>query len=146
MSDLSVSRAPAVGARLPRAALLYAAVGAAGLAGVLIGRLLAAGTGDMEWQLVLLLRFMAAMKFVGVLAAAGVTHWRFGLARPDAAIAPRLASAYLFALGLMATAPGLIFTLGGIALGALLFHIGLLAFLLLAWKDDGARLPSRRQA
>ena len=119
--------------------LPYVLVFAAGGAGLLLGRAMGGDADLFEFKLLLLLRFMAAMKFAGVLAAAGVTHWR--LTQP---IAPRLALAYMAALVPMAAAPGLIWSLGGIALGALMFHAGLIGFLVLAWEDDGARLPARR--
>lgn len=111
----------------------------AGGAGLLAGRAMGGDAEAFEPSLLLLLRFMAAMKFAGVLAAAGLVHWRL-----TQLIVPRFAITYLAALGIMALAPGLIFALRGIALGAALFHIGLLAFLVLAWKDDGVRLPRRR--
>lgn len=119
--------------------LPYVCVFAAAGAGLLAGRALGGDADAFEPKLLLLLRFMAAMKFCGVLLAAGATQWR--LTHP---IEGRLAAGYVATLVVMAAAPGLIWSLGGIALGALLFHAGLLAFLVLAWKDDGARLPLRR--
>ena len=92
----------------------------------------------MEWQLVFLLRFMALMKGAMVLGALGLTRWR--LRRPAS---DRLAIGYAAALAAMAMAPGLIWSLAAIAPGAACFHAGLLLFLLLAWRDDGA-LPTRR--
>ena len=141
MSDLTLSpaRAAAPGHRLPRAALLYAAVGTAGVAGYLAGRWASAETGGMEWQLVLLLRFMAAVKGAMVLGALGLTQWR--LRRP---ISNGLAAGYGLALAAMAAAPGLIWSLAEIAPGAACFHAGLLAYLVLAWRDDAVRLPTRR--
>ena len=138
MSDLSVSHAPALGVRLPRAALLYAAVGAAGLAGVLAGRWLQSGSGGMEWQLALLLRFMAVLKGAMALGAVALVQWR--LRRPTS---DRLALGYAAALVPMALAPGLIWSLAAIASGAACFHAGFLLFLILAWRDDGVALPSR---
>lgn len=138
MSELSIARAPAV-VRLPRTALLYAAVGGAGLAGVVVGRWLEAGTGDMEWQLVLLLRFMAVVKGAMALGALALVQWR--LRRP--ASAP-LALGYAAALMPMALAPGLIWSLAAIAPGAACFHAGFLLFLVLAWRDDAVSLPARR--
>lgn len=139
MSDLSVSPASSVGARVPREVLIYAAVGGAGLAGVLVGRWLQAGTGDMEWQLVLLLRFMAVVKGAMALAALALVQWR--LRRPAST---RLALGYAAALVPMILAPGLIWSLAAIAPGAALFHAGFILFLVLAWRDDAVALPSRR--
>lgn len=141
MTDLPFLRSVAAPARarLPIAAplLLYAAVGTAAVGGLLVGRAVSGDIGGYEDKLVLLLRFMAAMKTAGVVAAALLVHWR--LSRP---IAPRLALGYGAALVLMAAAPGLIWSLAHVGLAAGLFHAGLLAFLVLAWRDDGA-LPPR---
>ncbi len=143
MSDLSVSHARPAAARLSRAALLYAAVGAAGLGGFVAGRWAGrwAGSGSegMEWQLVFLLRFMALVKGAMVLGALGLTQWR--LRRPAS---DRLALGYGVALAAMALAPGLIWSLDAIALGAACFHAGLLVFFVLAWRDDAVALPTRR--
>lgn len=38
-------------------------------------------------------------------------------------------------------ATGLIWSLGTIVIGAVMFHVGVLAFLVLAWRDDAVRLP-----
>ncbi|MBE7220046.1 MAG: hypothetical protein INR64_16370 [Caulobacteraceae bacterium] len=138
MSDLTVSQAPSLGARLPRATLLYAVVGGAGLAGLLAGRWLQGGPGDMEWQLVLLLRFMAVVKGAMALGALALVQWR--LRQPASA---RLALGYVVALAPMALAPGLIWSLAAIAPGAACFHAGLLLFLVLTWRDDGVSLPTR---
>ena len=139
MSDLSVSHARPAVARLPRAGLLYAAVGAAGLGGLVAGRWVGSGGEGMEWQLVFLLRFMALVKGAMVLGALGLTQWR--LRRPAS---DRLALGYGVALATMALAPGLIWSLAAIAPGAACFHAGLLAFLVLAWRDDAVALPTRR--
>lgn len=118
--------------------LPYACVFVAGATGLLAGHAMGGNAGAFESTLLLLLRFMAAMKFLAVLGAAGAVHWRL-----MAPIEGRLGAAYGAALLVMAVAPGLIWSLGGIALGALLFHVGLLTFLYLAWKDDGYRLKRR---
>ena len=142
MSDLTLpgSRAGAAAARrLPWPALLYAAVGTAGVAGLLAGRLASADSGGMEWQLVLLLRFMALVKGAMVLGALGLTQWR--LRRP---VSSRLAAGYGLALAAMALAPGLIWSLAAIAPGAAAFHAGLLLFLVIAWRDEAVALPKVR--
>ena len=142
MSDLSLSRTRVAARprRLPWPAILCAAVGTAGLAGVLTGRLASAETGGMEWQLVFLLRFMAAVKAGLVLGALGLAQWR--LRRPAS---DRLAAGYGLALAAMAAAPGLIWSLSAIASGAACFHAGLLLYLVLAWRDE-AVLPKSRPA
>ena len=139
MSDLSVSHARPAAAHLSRAALLYAAVGAAGLGGFVAGRWAGSGSEGMQWQLVFLLHFMALVKGAMVLGALGLTQWR--LRRPAS---DRLALGYGVALAAMALAPGLIWSLDAIALGAACFHAGLLLFLVLAWRDDVVALPTRR--
>ena len=125
--------------RLSWPAILYAAVGAAGLAGFAAGRLAGAETGGMEWQLVFLLRFMAIVKGGMILGALALAQWR--LRRP---ISAPLAAAYALALAAMALAPGLIWSLAEIVPGAAAFHAGLFAYLLLAWRDDAVQLPARR--
>lgn len=125
--------------RRPWPLLPYVCVFVAGAAGLCAGRAMGGDAAAFEDKLLLLLRFMAVMKLVGVLAAAGLTHWR--LTSP---IAWGRAAGYLGALGTMAAATGLIWSLGAIAIGAVMFHVGLLVFLALAWKDDGVRLPIRR--
>lgn len=98
------------------------------------------GSG-VEWQLLLLLRFMAAVKTAMVLGACGLVHWRFGRA-----IAHPVALAYGASVAVMAAAPALIWSLSHVAIGAGLFHLGLLGFLVTAWRDDGvaSALRSRR--
>lgn len=143
MTDLPYLHARAAAPRLAWPAILYAAVGTAGVAGVaaglLAGRLAGHGPGDMEWQLALLLRFMAIVKGAMALGALALTQWR--LRRP---ISPRLAAAYTVALAAMALAPGLIWSLAEIVPGAVAFHAGLLLFLVLAWRDGAVALPPRR--
>lgn len=139
MSDLTQQRAlvPAHDVTPFRLSPLapWACVFAAGATGVLAGRAMGGDAAAYESHLLLLLRFMAAMKLGGVLLAAGLLHWR--LIRP---IAPRLAAAYAGSLVAMAAATGLIWSLGSIVLGAILFHAGLIAYLVLAWRDDAVRL------
>jgi hypothetical protein len=99
------------------------------------GRVTGADADAFDSKLLLLLRFMAVVKFLGVLVAAAVLQWRF-----RTSVTGPKATVYLVALAAMAAAPGLIWSLGGIALGAFLFHAGLLAFLCLAWKDEAVAI------
>lgn len=124
-----------------RRAALHFAVFAAAAAGILVGRAYApdAGAPGMEQSLVALLRFMAVLKAATALAMLALTHWR--LTRPAR---PGLAFAYGAATALAAAAPGLIWSLSTVALGAVLFHIGLVTFLLLAWRDDTVELKFHR--
>ncbi len=141
MTDLPFVRSAAARVRAPSRltspVLLYAAVGVAAVGGLLVGRAAAGNASGFEDKLVLLLRFMAAMKMAGVVAATGFAHWRL-----TRSIAPRLALGYGAALMLMAGAPGLIWSLAYIAPAAGLFHAGLLLFLVLAWRDDDP-MPTR---
>jgi hypothetical protein len=77
-----------------------------------------------------LMRFMAGLKAVMVMAASAAVLWRLG-----AAISlPRLV-AYAVTCASMAAGPGLIWGMAHIGLGALLLHGGLFATLLLVWFD-----------
>ncbi len=77
-----------------------------------------------------LMRFMAGLKAVMVMAASAAVLWRLG-----AAISlPRFA-AYAVTCASMAAGPGLIWGMAHIGLGALLLHGGLFATLLLIWFD-----------
>ncbi len=145
MTDLScnagASRAPL---RLPFGLALFGAVGGAAALGLALGRMADISTAGWDAQLVTLLRFMAALKFAGVVAGAALVLWRAGTP-----MIPRTAGAYAAALATMALAPGLIWSLAHVALAAGLFHAGLLTFLVLAWRDtDGLEvaLRSRRRA
>jgi len=79
-----------------------------------------------------LLRAMAAIKLLIAALAGATLYWRLSLP----AAPPRLA-AYAAAAAAMAAGPGLIWNLNHIAAGALLLHAGLIATLLLLWRDPG---------
>ena len=133
MTDLvALPSAAARARRRPgRAAILASTLVAAFVTGTVLGRAHAADVSGFEGTLVVLLRFMAICKMAGVLGAASLVAWRLGRSLSTAAFA-----GYVAALALMAAAPGLIWSLGLIAPGALLFHAGFLAFLMLAASDD----------
>jgi hypothetical protein len=86
-----------------------------------------------------LLRGLAAIKAVMAACVAAGVWWRLG----QTVGAPRLA-AYALACGTMAAGPVLIWSMVQVGAGALLLHGGLLAGLLLLWRDPvvGARLAS----
>jgi hypothetical protein len=83
-------------------------------------------------ELTRLLRFMAVLKAAIAVTAAAVVFWRLG-----AAITLPWFTAYAFACGAMAAGPGVIWAMVHVGLGAALLHGGLLAVILLLWRDPG---------
>ncbi len=81
-------------------------------------------------ELTHLLRAMAGMKAGFAAGAAAVTYWRLG----SPVVWPRFAL-YAAAVASMAAGPGLIWDMAHVKLGALLLHGGLLATVLLLWRD-----------
>ncbi len=73
---------------------------------------------------------MAVMKAAIAVAAAAAVFWRLGVAVPL-----RWLAAYGVAGGAMAAGPGMIWAMAHVGLGALLLHGGLLATILLLWRD-----------
>jgi hypothetical protein len=90
-----------------------------------------------------LMRFLAAIKGVMALGAPAAGRWGGGVGvdLPPAISLP-LFAAYAVTCAAMAAGPGLIWSMSHVALGALLFHGGLFATVLLLWNDPavGARL------
>jgi hypothetical protein len=86
-----------------------------------------------------LLRAMALLKAVMAVAATAAILWRLGVAAT-----PTWLSAYAIACAAMAAGPGLIWDMSHVSLGALLLHGGLVAALLLLWRDPavGMRLSA----
>jgi hypothetical protein len=86
-----------------------------------------------------LLRAMAALKALMALAAGAAILWRLG-----SAVSVPYFALYALAAAAMAAAPGLIWAMAHVGLGALLLHGGLLATLLLLWRDPevAARLDA----
>ncbi len=90
---------------------------------------------------------MAAIKLLLAGLAGAVLYWRLGAALGAARLA-----AYLAAGGAMAAGPGLIWGLTHVVAGAALLHGGLLATILLLWRDPGmaarvdAAIAARRAA
>jgi hypothetical protein len=110
-----------------------AAAAVAGLLGASPAATLAA-VGQAGADLVMLLRFMAAMKALTAVALLVVVVWRLGMPAPA-----WLTVAYGVAAVLMSAAPGMIFQMVHVATGAVLFHAGLLTLLVAAWADRGGR-------
>jgi hypothetical protein len=124
----SVRPLPAAKARLSPALLVWGIGGAAGLAGLLIG--LRSAPPPMDPALVPLLRFMAVIKGAMAVGAGALAQWRL---QGDAGI--WLKWSLLGATALMMVAPGVIWGLNHIVLGALLFHAGLVVFLVASARD-----------
>ena len=124
-----------VPAKFYQSALIAAAILAA-FAGLAIGHHPAYHAASFDVDLARLLRFMALIKAALAVLAGGLVWWRLRLAA-----SPRLATAYIGALALMAAGPGLIWSMTHMIAGAILFHAGLLAFLALGWTDGAGPLP-----
>ena len=90
----------------------------------------------IDADLVVLLRAMAAIKAVLVLAALGAVVWRFGLP-----IGTGTALVYGASIAAMSFATALIFVSAFIGLAAVVFHAGLFAALVAAWRDDRVASP-----
>jgi hypothetical protein len=86
-----------------------------------------------------LLRAMAAIKLLIAVPVTAAIFWRLG-----SAIALPWFAAYALAAAAMAAAPGLIWSMAHVGLGAMLLHGGLLATILLLWRDKAmaARLDA----
>ncbi len=139
MTDLATIAAPRRPLRPAVAPMVFLAVGGAAAAGLVLGRWSGASTLRWDPHLVVLLRFMAAVKLAGVLGASALSLWR---ARTP--LSAGTAFAMVAALASMALAPGLIWSLAHVGLAAALFHGGLLAFLVMAWRDDPRQVPADR--
>jgi hypothetical protein len=112
------------------------------LAGCIASAAVAMWAGDpagfvrADPELALLLRGMAAIKAALVLAAVAVLWWRLG--HP---IAPPTTAAYLAGAWLATGATLLVWQLTLIPLAALVFHVGELTLLFVAWRDQQDRAP-----
>jgi hypothetical protein len=77
-----------------------------------------------------LLRSMALLKALMAVGAAAAVLWR--LASP---IGPAWFAAYALSCAAMAAGPGMIWGMAHVGSGALLLHAGLLAAIVLVWRD-----------
>ena len=86
-----------------------------------------------------LLRGMAVLKALMAACTSAVVLWRFGLP-----VRPVRFAAYALAGAAMWSGPGLIWGMAHVGTGALLLHGGLLASILLLWRDPAvaARLTT----
>jgi len=124
--------------RFARGLVLSATVAAA-VAGALYTEPVAAARAlaNAGPDLTRLLRAMAAIKAAMALAVLAAVSWR--LASPAG---PARLAAYALACAAMAAGPGLIWDMAHLVAGAGLLHAGLIAALVLLWRDPavGARL------
>ena len=109
-----------LGARLA----LVGAVAGAGALGFLVG-------GDAAGSdLLVLMRFMAAVKAAMALGAVALVAWRM-----TAPMGRGTAAAYVGATAVMMVGPGLIWDMQHVAYGAMAVHGGLSLVLLVGWLD-----------
>jgi hypothetical protein len=135
MTLLVLARPTALSPPRVARAILLAAVFISLAAAVLAGG--GAAAGDAE--LALLLRFMAAVKALVAAGAIAAVFWRLATPAP-----PPLLAAYVASSAAMAAGPALVWTLAHVAIGALLLHGGLLATIIMLWRDQdvAARLAT----
>ncbi len=118
-----------------RAMLVAGCIAFAGMAGAL---------GDpgpylrADPELAFMLRGMAAIKLMIVLAVAGAVVWRFG--HP---VTRQTAAAYLVGMWLASGATMLVWQLSFIPMAALTFHVGEFTLLFAAWRDHQGKLQRR---
>jgi hypothetical protein len=120
-------------------AVLLTVMAAALAAGFLGAGAEATARATQDADLTRLLRAMTAIKGLMIAAAASAVFWRLG-----SAIAPARFAAYGLACGAMAAGPGLIWNMAYLGAGAFLLHGGLIATVLLVWRDPAvsARLEA----
>ncbi len=126
-------RAAAFSPALARGLLLMviaAAVAASAIAAAAPASSAAAAHAGAD--LIRLLRFMAVLKAAIAVGAGAAVFWRLG-----AAVTLPWFCAYAAACGAMAAGPGVIWAMVHVGLGAALLHGGLLAVILLLWRDPG---------
>jgi hypothetical protein len=125
---------------VPRGVLLLVVLAAAVAGALATGAdATARAVSDSGADLMRLLRAMAAIKALIAAGAVAAVWWR--LAMPAT---PRWFLGYAVAGAAMAAGPGLIWGMAHVAAGALLLHAGLLATVVLLWRDPavGERLAA----
>ena len=117
---------------LPTRAFMLLFVVAALVAGFVVteGSLARSAVAVAGEELTRLLRGMALLKAGMALLAGGAVLWRL-----KTKVTPRWFALYAMALGAMAAGPGLIWDMAYVRAGAVLLHGGLLASVLLVWRD-----------
>jgi hypothetical protein len=139
LSPASATSRPATA--VPTRAAFVLIVAAAAVAGLVWtgADATARAVADSGADLTRLLRAMAAIKAAMAVAASAAVLWRFG-----APVSASRFGAYALAGAAMAAGPGLIWDMAHVALGAALLHAGLIATVVLVWRDPavGARLAA----
>ena len=108
------------------------------IAGCIVAVAMAVGFGQLgaeqlaEPALGHLLRGIALLKALAVCLAVGLLWWRFGKA-----VSRGQAAAYVVGVWLAAAGSVLIWQFSHIGLAAVGFHLGEIAFLIVAWRDRG---------
>ncbi len=125
---------------LSRISIALLGVGAVGLSFALTDAPAASrAVADAGVELTRLLRFMAVIKGAMALAAVGALFWRLG-----SEVSLGRFVAYGACCTAMVAGPGLIWDMAHVGLGALLLHGGLIAVIILLWRDPA--VPVRLQA
>ena len=126
--------------RLSRIAMALVVLGAVGLSFALVdASATSRAVANAGSELTRLLRFMAVIKGLFALGAVGAVLWRLG---SDVSL-PRFVT-YGACCAAMVAGPGLIWSMAHVGLGALLLHGGLVAVLVLLWRDPA--IPVRLEA
>ena len=138
-ADLPARRAVSLAALTPRAGqvLLVCVAGAALAAGLLFNGGSQHAVAQAGPDLARLLRAMAAIKAMMAAGATAAVLWRL-----QSPISVGRFSLYALATAGTAAGPGLIWTMAHLASGAFFLHAGLIANVLLLWRDPevGRRL------
>ena len=127
-------------------ALVLAAIGIATIAGLTAtDAAVADRAARLDGEgLTRLLRGMAALKAMMAIGVAAGVIWRLG-----SPVSPARLASYTVACAAMAAGPGLIWNIADLGVGAALLHAGLIAGLVLLWRDPEtgrrlSRLVARR--
>ncbi len=133
-------RARGLTSRVSRIAMALIVIGAVGLSFALVDDAATSrAVANAGSELTRLLRFMAVIKSLFAVAAVGAVLWRLG---SDVSLGRFVT--YGVCCAAMVAGPGLIWGMAHVGLGALLLHGGLIALLILLWRDPA--IPVRLEA
>ena len=126
--------------RLSRSLMALIVIGAIGLSFALPdASATSRAVANAGLELTRLMRFMAVIKGAMAVGAAAALFWRLG-----SDVSFERFAAYGACCAAMAAGPGLIWGMAHVGLGALLLHGGLIALVVLLWRDSA--LPVRLEA